>query len=204
MRRNQRLIAIEAIDGGGKSVQAALLQIGLERAGYSATITKAKNPGQNGTVKAFAETFDIKSDSMAFMFLYQALHRQQYERTMAAFAEGKVVIADRWDTSFFVYHGITGPLRRHSRMLGGLNRLAFEGLQPDLRFFIDVPVSVALERRIARGDIIASLDEEAQFYERVSAEYKRLFAGFPHHRIDGMLPIEDISHQMLSVALEHI
>lgn len=205
MKRKQCLVAIEGIDGGGKSVQAVLLQMALERASYPTVIVKAKQPDQDAIVHDFTKAFSIGSDSMAFMFLYQALHRQQYERTTAALDAGKIVIADRWDMSFFVYHGIAGPLvKRHKHLLGTLNKLAFENLRPDLHFFIDIPVRVALQRRIARGDRIAFPAQEVEFYERVADEYGKLFARMPCHRIDGTLPIEEINRQMLSITLAHI
>jgi dTMP kinase len=205
MKKSKLLIAVEGIDGAGKSVQTVLLQMSLERAGHAAKIIKAKTSGQNEIVRNFTKEYDIKSDSMAFMFLYQALHRQQYERTVAALSEGNIVIADRWDTSFFVYHGITGPLSKHpKKLLDTLNKLAFEGMQPDIRFFIDIPVQTALDRRIVRGDKIDSIAKETRFYRRVAAEYRQLFESQPHHSIDGTLPIEEIGRQMLAITLQHI
>lgn len=197
-------IAIEGIDGSGKSVQAALLKLALERLGRRTSITKAKSPDQDSAVREFKKKFCIGSDSVAFMFLYQALHRQQYERTVKLLEKGRVVIADRWDTSFFVYHGITGPLYGKQNVLETLNELAFEGKQPDLRFFIDTPIDIAIERRLERGDSIPDVDAEKRFYGRVADEYRRLFSRLPHHRIHGAMPIEEVGRQMLTATMQRL
>lgn len=197
-----KLIAIEGIDGSGKSVQAALLHIALERLGHVAQIIKAKETKQNGALKKFLKDFDIATDSTAFMFLYQALHRKQYEKTRAALDAGALVIADRWDISFFAYHNLFGPLSKQPRLSKILNQLAFENLEPDVYFFLNAPVSIAIERRIARGDVISSLKEEAGFYEKIAAEYTKLLTQkLRCVTLDGSQPIEQIHNQIIKAIM---
>ena len=52
-----KLIVIEGIDGSGKSIQAALLNIALERLGYAVQIIKAKETKQNAALKKFLFPF---------------------------------------------------------------------------------------------------------------------------------------------------
>ncbi|MBI5529898.1 MAG: dTMP kinase [Candidatus Doudnabacteria bacterium] len=199
------LIAMEGIDGSGKSTQAALLQIALERLGYNCVVEKAKNNNQNNALKKFKDIFKISTDSIAFMFLYQALHRQQYERTKAMLDAGNIVIADRWNMSFFVYHNIKGELsKKPKHFLQTLNKLAFEGLDPDICCFIDVPVDIALKRRIVRGDVIASLEEESAFYKQVAKVYHELLVSKAHIVINGALSIEVVHRQILEHTLTMI
>ena len=206
MARRGRLIALEGIDGSGKSAQAALLQLALERFGHEVIVIKAKETGQNEVVANFIKTFDIKTDSVAFMFLYQALHRQQYEAAKTAMDKGMLVIADRWDTSFFVYHDIMGPLtRRPKNWLKILNTLAFENLNPDINFYINIPVDIAIDRRIIRGDIITSREDESKFYTSISAEYEKLLGHNKYcHIIDGTLSIEELHQKIIKTVLTFI
>lgn len=198
-----KLIAIEGIDGSGKSVQAALLNIALERLGYAVQIIKAKETRQSPALKKFTRDFSIATDSLAFMFLYQALHRKQYDRTRTAIDAGAIVIADRWDASFFAYHNIFGLLSKQpKRLLKMLNQLAFEGLEPDLYCFINTPVSVAIKRRVARGDTIPSIKEETEFYEKIATEYIKLLTQKPRCVIfDGSQPIEQIHGQIIEATM---
>lgn len=198
-----KLIAIEGIDGSGKSVQTALLKTALERLGHPTNIIKAKEARHNFALEKFLKDFEISTDSIAFMFLYQALHRKQYDRTLLAINAGTIVIADRWDLSFFVYHNLFGSLSEQPKYLVNiLNELAFENMEPDLCFFLNIDVSTAIKRRIARGDVINSTKEEAKFYEKIVAEYARLLA----HKsncvaLDGSQPIEQIHGQILEVVM---
>ena len=172
-----KLIAFEGIDGSGKSVQAVLLNTALKRLGRDSIIVKAKETHQDDIFRKFLKDFDIANDSLAFMFLYQALHRNQYDKAKAAMEAGITVIADRWNTSFFAYHNIFGPLSKKSDgLLNTLNQLAFENLEPDLYCFMNTPVRMAVNRRIVRGDVIPSFEEEINFYEKISAEYARLLS----------------------------
>ncbi|OGD30274.1 dTMP kinase [Candidatus Azambacteria bacterium RIFCSPHIGHO2_01_46_10] len=198
-----KLIVIEGIDGSGKSVQAALLNIALERLGHAVQIIKARETKQNVALKKFLKDFDITTDSLAFMFLYQALHRKQYDRTKAALDTGVTVIADRWDASFFVYHYLFGPLsKRPKRLLKMLNRLAFENLEPDLCCFLNTTVSTAIKRRIARGDVISSIKEEAEFYDKVAAEYAKLLTQKSYYvTFDGSQSIEQVHRQIIEAVM---
>jgi len=198
-----KLIAVEGIDGSGKSVQAALLKIAIERLGYTVQIIKAKETNQDAAIKKFLKDFDIATDSLAFMFLYQALHRKQYEKTKTALDAGNIVIADRWNTSFFVYHNIFGSLSRQPKhLLKMLNKLAFEDLEPDLFCFIAAPVSVAIKRRLIRGDKISSITKESEFYEKIAIEYKRLLTQKPQCIVlDGSQSIEQVHSQIIKAIM---
>ncbi|MEK7123615.1 MAG: dTMP kinase [Patescibacteria group bacterium] len=198
-----KLVVIEGIDGSGKTVQAALLNITLERLGYTVRLIKAKETRQNAALKKFLKDFDITTDSLAFMFLYQALHRKQYDKTKAALDVGAIVIADRWDTSFFVYHHLFGPLSKQpKRLLKMLNGLAFENLEPDLCCFLDITVSTAIERRIARGDVISSVKEETEFYDKVAVEYAKLLTQKSQCVLfDGSQSIEQIHRQIIEAVI---
>jgi dTMP kinase len=85
------------------------------------------------------------------MFLFQALHTYQREKAQEALIENKVVLADRWNASFWVYHQELGPLKNCKDYLEVLDNIAFCGLVPDVTFLLDLPVTIAFQRRDGRG-----------------------------------------------------
>lgn len=169
------LIAFEEMDGSGKSTQAALLKLHLERFKVPCKIIKAKPKELDRAFKKFVDVIGAPNDSMAYMFAYQALHRIQYEKTMEAIAKGEVVISDRWNTSFFVYHNNFGPLSNKPKSIREvLDNLAFEELHPNFCFFLNVPTKVAFDRIIARGDRKSFSEEDHRFYESIRNEYVKI------------------------------
>ncbi|MFA5133929.1 MAG: dTMP kinase [Patescibacteria group bacterium] len=198
---NQKLfIAFEGIDGSGKTTQALLLKAELERSFSPTIITKAKNPEQNKAFGDFVKEFDIASNSMAFMFLYQALHRQQFEATKKALDNGHSVIADRWNGSFFTYHMLFGPLSaRPKKLLADLDRLAFENLQPDITILLDISVAEAFLRRKRRGEQSEFDEAELSFYEQIRQQNLILAKKNGWRVIDATGSIEEIHQEILAI-----
>lgn len=203
--KNDFLIAFEGIDGSGKSTQCALLKLYLDRIYLPAVIVKSKQKNQDKIFNQFIKVFEINPESVSYMFLYQALHRKQYEQTKNAFDKGKVVIADRWNPSFFVYHSLFGPLsRKTGRLLRDIDRLAFENLRPRICFLLDVSVESAFNRRILRGDRTTFNDAERNFYQRINDEYKRIAKNKHWKIIDGEQSIEKIHCEVVGIVAERI
>ena len=203
--KNGFLIALEGIDGSGKSTQATLLKLRLERMDLVTEIVKAKEASQNHAFSSFTSAFDLRSYSLSYMFAYQALHCKQYERTIQALQEGKVVIADRWNTSYFIYHNQFGELsKRSKRLRREIDNLAFNGLKPTLAFFLDVTVTTAFERRSVRGDAESFSDKERNFYEEIRSEYMSLIQEAHWRIIDGEKPIEKIHQEIFASVSEHV
>lgn len=196
-----KLVAFEGIDGSGKSTQSALLKIQLERIGTPAIISKAKPKDLDSIFDQFVNAFGLASDAIPFMFLYQCLHRRQYDISVEALASGTMVIADRWNPSYFVYHNLFGELsRRSKRLRRDLDSLAFCGKKPDVCFYLDIPVEEALHRRIGRGETIDRLTE-GEFFTKIKGEYDRLAEEGGWHIIDGTLPIESVHKEVAATVL---
>lgn len=191
------LIAIEGIDGSGKTTQCKLLNSYLRSVNVPARIIKAKNERQNKAFKEFNKAFGITSDSMSFAFLYQALHRIQYELTKHELDKKRVVIVDRWNPSFFVFHNLFGHLADKPRARKCLDDLAFEGLKPDICFLLDVSVKTAFQRRSKRKNEPRPNKQELVFYRSISAEYHKLATKKEWVILDAQLPVEEIHRQIV-------
>ncbi len=78
------------------------------------------------------------------------------EKLKPALARGEIVISDRYSDSTVAYQGYGRGF--DLKLLDELNRLASDGMKPDLTIVLDCPVETGLERTRARarGDVRAA------------------------------------------------
>jgi dTMP kinase len=193
-------ISFEGLDFSGKTVQCGLLHQALSGAGHQ--VVAVREPGGTKIAEATRHVLlDVDHSVMSprtEILLYSAARAQiVYEIIQPALAAGKIVLADRFVDSTTAYQG-------HGRRLDlefvrRVNEFATAGVLPNATFFIDVPVSVAAERRESSGRAADRLEGEAAFFhERVRAGY-HLIAAESAGRfiiIDGKQPIEAIAVQI--------
>jgi dTMP kinase len=169
------LIAFEGISGSGKSTLVTKLSQRLEENGYETKRLATIKDENRAFLKEIIERFSLEPATPAFMFLYQSLHARKAKKAMDAISDDKIVISDRWDLSFFVFHNNFGFFSEESGYLRKeTSRLAFRGLRPDLGIYLDVDIDTALERRIERGDEINNLESERSFQQTVQRSYGSL------------------------------
>jgi dTMP kinase len=95
-----------------------------------------------------------------------------------ALDRGRVMLADRFEYSTFVYQGIARGLGVDRAR--EMNRFATGGLSPDLVIVLDVPTDEGLERRRREGKGDDRIEAEGgAFMERVRAGYRELCGGDP-------------------------
>jgi thymidylate kinase len=141
-----------------------MLQAWLKKRGRPSIVTKAYDDMAKLACRPFIDTW---TDDTAIMFLFQALHAQQYADTLQALQKGLIVIADRWDETFLAYHQNFGFLSQQEETRVLLNRLAFHEHLPENGFLIKVPVNVAKRRREARGKVEKLEDRPGEYYEAI-------------------------------------
>ena len=146
-------ITFEGIDGCGKSTQFQMLKEYLETEGVDFIVVR--EPG--GTVigeKIREILLNKKNDSMrplTELLLFEAARAQITEEVIRpALEKGTCVLCDRFFDSTYAYQGYARKLGAEKVLM--LNDLATAGLEPDITFLIDIPVSIALERRGIRGE----------------------------------------------------
>lgn len=139
------LVAIEGIDGAGKSTLAKSL---AERLEESAEVSLSKEPtsgpwGQK--LRATAATGRMTPEEEADLLLKD--RRQHVEELIApALAAGAVVILDRYYPSMVAYQGAAGLSQE------ALTKANAFAPAPDLLLVLDVEPAVGLARIRARGD----------------------------------------------------
>ncbi|KUK03633.1 MAG: Thymidylate kinase [Thermotoga sp. 50_1627] len=168
-------ISFEGIDGSGKGTQVQLFLDYLKRNGVD--FVYVREPG--GTpVGELIRSVLLSSQNMipkAELFLFLSSRAQLVETVIKpALAQNKTVVADRFADSSVAYQGFARGLGVET--VKWLNDFATGGLKPDLTFYIDVPVEVALSRK-KRLDRIESEGEE--FLNKVRQGYLELLKDEP-------------------------
>lgn len=150
----------EGIDGGGKTTQINILKKKLKKQGHDVVVSKALMGSKKFLVNKFMHSFNFEKNSIPTMLLFQSLFARQAENVQEALKNNKIVLADRWSPSFWVFHQNFGPLKNKIDRLHILDEIAFRGLSPNLTFLLDIPESVAYERRKNRK-IVDVFEQEA-------------------------------------------
>lgn len=141
-----RLIALEGIDGCGKSTQARLLG-----AATGALVTG--EPGGTPVGKALRRVLldpDLPAPAVRTEALLMAADRSEHVARVVrpALAEGRWVVTDRWSGSTMAYQGHGRGLSL--RALADLVCWAADGVEADLVVLVDVPLDVASARAARR------------------------------------------------------
>ena len=174
-------IALEGIDGSGKSTVAERLVSALRQVGKRAILTR--EPGGTAIGEQIRSVLLGRASTSMLptteMLLFAAARAQHVgEVIRPALAEGIVVVTDRFSDSSLAYQWGARGLEKRDVDLA--QELATSGLEPDLKILLEVPVETALRRRMADSHDVNRLDREAiQFHTRVREAYHTLVAADP-------------------------
>jgi dTMP kinase len=147
-------IALEGIDGTGKSTQCRELADYLRGRGFA--VTQCVDPGGTSFgdhVRALVLGGQWEMGQIAESLLFMASRAELVERVIRpALAAGSAVVTDRFLVSNVVYQGRAGGLDPEE--LRRLGLFATGGLEPDLNIVLDLPVERAAGRRKRQEDRI--------------------------------------------------
>ncbi len=169
-----RLVALEGIDGCGKSTQVLRL---CQRTGALATF----EPGATGLGAALRRLLldpELPPLASRAEALLLAADRAQHVAELVAptLAAGRWVVTDRFAASTLAYQGAGRGLALAE--LRQLVEFATGGLQPDVTVLLDLPVEeAALRLAHQRPDRFEELG--LPFQQRVRQGYRELAAGDP-------------------------
>ena len=178
-------ITFEGGEGTGKTTQIRRLAEHLEALGRTVVVTR--EPGGTPVAEAARAVLldpSLQPDGLTELFLLEAARRDHVERVVRpALARGEVVLSDRFADSSTVYQGMVRGLGVEPVV--ELNRLATDGLEPDLTFVLDLDPDAGVARarvRNSSGDGSESRldDEPAAFHRRVREGFLRLAELAPH------------------------
>lgn len=169
-----RLIALEGIDGCGKSTQAALL---ADHLGARLTFEPGATPLGTALRQLVLNPARPDVDARAEALLMAADRAQHTAEVIEPLlVEGISVVTDRFTGSTLAYQGFGRQLDLTA--LVALNQLATAGTTADVNVLIDVPVDEARARmEPARADRLERLGQA--FQRRVHDGYQQLAGSDP-------------------------
>jgi dTMP kinase len=172
--KNNLFIALEGIDGSGKSSQVKLLSDKLRGAGHMVYATFEPTDGTVGKMIRNILKGSIKADHrvIAGLFLADRLDHLLNEETgiVKKLEQGYTVITDRYYFSSYAYHGT------HMDMdwVIDANKMCAHILRPHLNIFIDVPPEICMQR-ISANRSSTELFETLESLKNVKAKYFEAF-----------------------------
>lgn len=198
-------ITFEGGEGAGKSTQIRRLADVLRRRGHDVLVTREPggSPGAEAVrhvlLSGYAEEFGVRMEAVLFAAA-RSDHVEQVIRP--ALTEGSVVLCDRFMDSSRVYQGVTGNLEPD--FMRNLERIAVNGLAPDLTLILDVPAEAGLKRarkrEAARSQAPDRFEKEELFtHEKRREAFRDLARNEPDRcrLIDGTMSEEGVALAIL-------
>ena len=185
------LVAIEGIDGTGKSTVAATLAQWCGERGLACVFSREPtNIGPGRKLRQSMETGRLSMEEE--LELFRLDRKEHVERSIGpALAENQIVILDRYYWSNAAYQGARG-----ADVAGIIAANEAIAPVPDLILFMDIEVPVSLARIHGRGDV------PNDFEERESLEKTRAIFTALHEKGDRPSVRVDASRDLRSVCAE--
>lgn len=199
------LIALEGIDGCGKSTQAALLLERIVNAGLPAGPGEipavVREPGATPLGERVRDVLLHESghvESWAEALLYAAARAQLAAAVLRpALGRGRIVVLDRYVDSSLAYQGWARGLGIDQVL--GLNLLATGALLPAVTVVLRLSIDEAMARWGERPDRIEA--EGRRFQARVAEGYERVMEAFPERvfAVDGSGAPDEVADRVWEV-----
>jgi dTMP kinase len=200
-----RFVVLEGGDGSGKSTQAGLLVDRLRREGRDvvATFEPGATPA-GAAIRAILLGVGPRVDATTETLL-MAADRAQHVREVVepALARGAWVVSDRHVPSSLAYQGVGRGVGVD--LVEAVNRIAVDGVEPDVVVVLDVDDAVASGRRSAPGRTADDrMEREAEsFHSAVRAAYRELADARGWLVVDGSGAREDVAARIWAAVTEH-
>ena len=193
-----RFISFEGIDGCGKSTQVKKLKEYLNSKRIKSIIVR--EPGGSAISEKIRRILLSKSNTeMNFRTeaLLMTASRAQLtkEVILPNLDSGIWVIADRYSDSTLAYQG--GGRNMDIQWLTSLNSFATFDLNPDLTFFLDIPIEMVAQRKSELSDRFE--EEGIAFLNKVQKAYETLLRLKQNRMVclNGTQDIEEIHDRII-------
>ena len=175
-----KFIVIEGIDGSGKTTQINHLSkwlIGNEVIPEDKQLVITREPGGTKLGESIRSLLlqtskEQSPDAITELLLYAADRAQHVNEVIRpSLNNGDWVISDRFCGSTLAYQGYGRKL--DISLIKDLEKIATQGISPDITFLLDIPVDESIKRRKSRKD--DRMEKEGRdFLLNVSLGFKEL------------------------------
>ncbi|PZV99880.1 dTMP kinase [Metamycoplasma auris] len=209
MQKKGKFIAIEGMDGSGKTTIIQMLKNELIRRNMIDNFVFTREPGSAFSKEAEKIRQLILDNENYFSQMVDALlfatsRRLNLEKGIwPALEAGKNVITDRYTTSSYVYQGILGNVGLENVL--EINQIATNYTEPDLIIFFDLEPSISIERITKMRDNIDRLESsDVSYYIKLRDAYKEIIAKNKdkYKVIDASCSIIELFNKVLNILEE--
>ena len=194
-----RFIALEGIDGSGKSTQIKYLSERLKEQGILHYTTMEPTDSPIGSLIHQIMTGRIKTDNKVIAALFAADRLDHLlndvNGILHKIEEGVTVITDRYYFSSYAYHSVDMPME----WVIQANEQSAHILKPTVTVFVDVDPDTALER-IAQNRFQQELFEKKSRLVQVREKYMEAFERLKDTEnvvfVDGNQPPEKVAQEI--------
>jgi thymidylate kinase len=195
----KNLFCFTGVDGCGKTtlINNVAAELG-EKTGRKVVVSKAYSNEYKNLFGRYLED----ADDIEVLFLLQALKRRQYTVAKEAARQGKIVLADKWDESYFAWHAGKGFLAGDEHTRDAINLATFGGDTPQITFFIKISPEIAKNRALLRG---ADRFDNSSLsrYQMLASHYEAQASANPSWQaLDGSLQPRALSEAATSAVIK--
>ena len=171
-------ITFEGVEGSGKTTQIERLKKYLIHKGIPCRVTREPGGSSIGEKirKILLNPDHCEMSPLTELLLYEASRAQHMrEVVIPLLKKDGVVLCDRFSDASIAYQGYGRAV--DLKWVERLNRLASDGIKPDLTFLLDCPSALGLKRALQRNQRLKNEKEERferekiQFHHRVRRGY---------------------------------
>src|ERR1035437_2381014 len=199
-----KFIALEGIDGSGKTIQSNLLTESLIKSGKEVFLTKNPTEGELGKFIRKALQGKVELPLVSFQYLFSADRQIQQLDIVDHLKKGDIVISDRYYWSSVAYgvadkEGVNYEDTVKLEMIAqSILSMYNQFIVPDVTFYLDVSIETGLLRR-------HDTDKEKELYEnteklkKIKKGYDWLLKQYPKEfvKLNGEKSIEEVQNDLL-------
>lgn len=176
LQENGILIALEGIDGSGKTTLAKNLASMLQKSGHETVLTK--EPGDTPVGKTIRLIINESKEDIVPVteFLLFSADRAQHIQQVVkpALNAGKIVISDRMADSSLAYQGYGRGLDLN--FIKTVTKCVMSNVEPDLIIYLALDFSTAIKRIMSGRQHLTRFEkEEQEFYKNIINGFEQIF-----------------------------
>lgn len=206
-------IAIEGIDGSGKTTQVERLFDHFKNQGKHVIKTREPRKDEGIIGKLIQEILlgKVQVPPVAFQYLFTADREMHHEELITpSLKSGKTIVSDRCFFSAVPYgildrgDQIDEDTAEYVLVAQSILSMYHQFTLPDFVFYLDIPLGIAMERleqeRKEKGDSHVEIYEDRAKLEKTLKGYQWLLEKFPEEFvvIDGTKPAEEITREIIT------